>query len=198
MISKTGPLAIYEQQELDHILAHKARVKEAYNFFKDIGFIDKCKKFMTFNESTLDKLIETHDDSKLCEPEFSCYRQWWYPAPWERRSKVKLNTGLIHHLNTNPHHFQYYITYETKYNDGEKILKMPNEYILEMLCDWYSFSIKDNNLFGIFDWWEKENNKMILNTTTRNTIETCLSRLKTLLNKEVDKYNEGRIKNENN
>ena len=58
--------------------------------------------------------------------------------------------------------------------------------------------VKDNNLFGIFEWWEQEKDNMIFNTTTRNTIETCLSRLKTLLNKEVDKYNEGRIKNEDN
>lgn len=175
----TGPLAPYIQQEISHILGHKDRVKQSLQFFRDIGFIDKCKKLMPcLDEAKLDKLIEFHDNGKFEEPEFDGYRQWWYPAPGEKRSKQKLNNALLHHLHSSGHHWQYWCTYDTKYDDGVTILKMPCEYVLEMLCDWYSFSIKENNPMSIFSWYEDNKSDMFFHPTTRRLVEVLLIRLK--------------------
>ena len=65
-----------------------------------------------------------------------------------------------------------------------KALEMPKEYILEMICDWWSFSWKSDNLFEIFDWYKKNGPKMILHTNTRKTVEEILDKLRMKLEED--------------
>ena len=54
---------------------------------------------------------------------------------------------------------------------------MPFEYIIEMICDWWSFSWKSGNMTEIFDWYEKHKD-MKLNPETRKTVKDILAKMK--------------------
>ena len=55
---------------------------------------------------------------------------------------------------------------------------MPYEYVVEMICDWWSFSFKQGNLKEIFNWYENHKAKMILHENTRKLVEEILGRIK--------------------
>ena len=57
-------------------------------------------------------------------------------------------------------------------------MDMPYNYIVEMICDWWAFSWKDENLNEIFEWYEEHKEYMKLSDTTRHTVETILIRIK--------------------
>lgn len=60
---------------------------------------------------------------------------------------------------------------------------MPYQYVIEMICDWWSFSFNSDNLYEIFDWYEKHKG-MVLHEKTRALVEDILSRIKVELEKE--------------
>ena len=62
--------------------------------------------------------------------------------------------------------------------DGSKIFGglLPYKYIVEMICDWWSFSWNKNNLMEIFDFYNSHKNTMILHENTRAIVEEILSK----------------------
>lgn len=70
--------------------------------------------------------------------------------------------------------------------EGEILLDMPMEYIIEMICDWWSFSWKAGNLFEMFKWYEEHKNYIKLSTRTRNIVENILENIHYKLT-ELDK-----------
>ena len=50
--------------------------------------------------------------------------------------------------------------------EGEVFLNIPYNYIIEMICDWWSFSFKQNKLDEIFTWYNDHKKGMKLSTTT--------------------------------
>ena len=65
--------------------------------------------------------------------------------------------------------------------NGSVALDIPQQYIIEMICDWWSFSWMTGNLFEIFNWYEKHKDYMILSEETRTFVETFLARMKVIL-----------------
>ena len=61
---------------------------------------------------------------------------------------------------------------------------MPYKYIIEMICDWWSFSWNKGNLKEIFDWYDDHKNHMKLHKDTRKTVEEILNRIKEKLETE--------------
>lgn len=62
---------------------------------------------------------------------------------------------------------------------------MSYEYIIEMICDWRSFSHKVEKLTDIFGWYEKHKD-IKLGKETRKTVESILDAIKKKL-EELDK-----------
>ena len=58
---------------------------------------------------------------------------------------------------------------------------MPRRYVLEMICDWWAFSWSKDNLYEIFDWYEKHKGHMMLHEDTRDLVEEILSEIKAKL-----------------
>ena len=50
-------------------------------------------------------------------------------------------------------------------------------YIIEMICDWWSFSWKKGELLEIFDWYDSHLPNMKLSELTQNKVETILNRI---------------------
>ena len=56
---------------------------------------------------------------------------------------------------------------------------MPYNHILEMICDWWSFSWSKGDLTEIFKWYDAHKAHMKLGKKTRQTVEDILDRIRT-------------------
>lgn len=61
---------------------------------------------------------------------------------------------------------------------------MPDNYIIEMICDWWSFSWDKGKLDEIFDWYEEHKGYMKLSYSTREKVEDILERIFAMMMKQ--------------
>lgn len=125
--------------------------------------------------SELHNNVENHDKSKyeLFE-EYMPYDNYFYG---ERNDEVeeRFAYAWLHHIHKNPHHWQHWILNN---DDGTtKILDMPVVYIVEMICDWWAFSLKQNKPLEIISFYEKNKNNMMLSDKTRLIVESILDKI---------------------
>ena len=64
------------------------------------------------------------------------------------------------------------------FDDGTStVLDMDYPYIIEMICDWWSFSWERGDLYLIFDWYNTRKKGIRLSKKTRATVEDILAKL---------------------
>lgn len=171
-----------QQEYVDYIKKHILRVQKSFlkcfvplldkqmisEKISDEEFKDAIKKVAIS--------IEDHDASKFGDEEFDGYREKYYPTATEKsdpefeiRTKEKAENAWIHHYKSNWHHPKYWK------NDDETINDMSLEAIIEMICDWKSFSIDDEKS-DIREWYEKEafDEKAAMSDHTREIVEEIL------------------------
>ena len=127
-----------------------------------------------------------HDQSKWEKEEYDAYDAYFYGGRKTKEVKKTFNYAWLHHIHNNPHHWQYWVLINDDPEDGTVALDIPYRYAIEMICDWWSFSWSDGNLYEIFDWYNKHKDRMILSKNTRELVEDILDRIK----KKLDKNNE--------
>ena len=93
------------------------------------------------------------------------------------------NAWLLH-IHRNPHHWQHWVLINDDPKEGEIVLEMPYDYIIEMICDWWAFSWAQENLDEIFNWYEEHSKYMKLAPDTRKTVEDILSKIKAKLDED--------------
>ena len=149
----------------NYIVDHINEVKRQYEKYKEL--------FMELFPEVY--LIESHDQSKFSKAEFIPYLNRFYPAPGqEKNSDYEFNIGWLHHIHNNPHHPQYWVLNE----DGkEYIYDMPNEYLIEMICDWLAMGVKKKD--NIWDYWNTKGKDKKYSAKTRLKIEYIISKIKT-------------------
>ena len=156
----------YQKEYKDYIITHKARVMEFADWLED-----NCPE--VFEEVDVDvfwDLIEEHDNSKFSEEEFEPYAKKWH---LDGKKTREYELAWEHHWSNNEHHPEYW--------DGED---MPYIYILEMICDWGSFSIASGNMKELSDFYfnkainDPEKN---LSENTKTIIEDILSRIDSII-----------------
>lgn len=155
---------------------HKECVSSAFHWLRTHGIV-------MLNNYCMWKAIFDHDDSKFDEDEYDAYDKYFYG---EKTPEVKeaFDFAWLHHIHNNPHHWQYWVLINDEY-DGTKALMMPYNRVVEMICDWWSFSWKTGNLYEIFDWYESHKEQMILHKKTRELVEEILAGIRTELDKET-------------
>ena len=57
-------------------------------------------------------------------------------------------------------------------------MPIPYNYIIEMICDWWSFSWSNGNLNSIFVWYDSHKDTILMEEETRKTLESILKQLK--------------------
>lgn len=126
-----------------------------------------------------------HDLSKNDREEYDAYDQYFYG---EKTKQVKedFNYAWLHHIHNNPHHWQYWVLVNDEPEEGTIALDIPYKYVIEMICDWWSFSWKTGNLYEIFDWYESHKKHMILSKNTRELVEQILGQIKEKLDEQKD------------
>ena len=94
--------------------------------------------------------------------------------------------AFLHHLHNNPHHWQYWVLiHDSDESHKEEVLDMPYNYVVEMVCDWWSFSWmefwktgEEEQLLGVFAWYDDNKHSMKLSNATRYEVEYLLDSLR--------------------
>ena len=162
---------------------HKGNVAKAFNWIKenlpelivDMGTVDYEHQ-----------ICFLHDHSKSQSDEYEAYDAYFYGGNRSYQVVQNFNHAWVKHIHRNPHHWQHWILLNDDPNEGEIILDMPYNYILEMICDWWAFSWNKGNLREIFDWWNEHREWIKLSDKTRETVVYILSAIAKKLNELED------------
>lgn len=155
--------------------------------------IDNVQKAFKWLETNLPELVGPehnfvniieHDLSKYTSAEYMAYDLYFYSDVKADWIVERFNKAWLHHIHHNPHHWQHWVLIEDDGDEKFKALEMPYNYIIEMICDWWSFSWKKGDLNEIFEWYDKHEHRMKLGRYTRRTVEDILAEIKFKL-KEV-------------
>lgn len=126
-----------------------------------------------------------HDQSKNEPDEYDAYDAYFYGGNRSFEVVQEFRKAWLLHIHRNPHHWQYWVLINDDPEEGEIILDMPYNYIIEMICDWWSFSWAKGNLEEIFAWYDEHSKHMKLSENTRTTVEDILKQIKKKL-EELD------------
>ena len=161
--------ADYQKEYKEYVDAHKERVEEF-----SIWLLSNCPDlFENIDIEVFNDLIAEHDESKFSEEEFEPYAQKWFGDGKKTR---EYELAWEHHYMNNEHHPEYW--------DGED---MPYIYILEMICDWGSFSIASGNMKELSDFYftkAKADPEKNLSEATKEIIEDIISRIDSIIGRE--------------
>lgn len=135
-----------------------------------------------------------HDISKFYPSEFTPYANWFadkelakmrndvgtfamdyrdvqhqHIVDFITKRKECFQEAWLHHQRRNPHHWQYWLLHN---DDGtQTTLYMPEEYAVEMFCDWIAAGIVYSGKKDVIKWYGRNKDKIILNEYTRKFVE---------------------------
>lgn len=162
-----------------YLKEHIGNVKKAYDWL--CSHIPDVKRYMEGSEH----IILEHDHSKYLAKEYVAYDNYFYGGNRSFNVVRDFNDAWLHHIHHNPHHWQHWILIHD--DSPQEALFMPVCYVVEMICDWWSFSFKTGDLYEIFNWYEKHKDYMILHEKTRSIVENLLSSIRNELDIEKEK-----------
>ncbi len=132
-----------------------------------------------------------HDLSKLLPDEFIPYARYFYGTypDFEQAKRIlgyynykytkqgieqSFDYAWLLHQKRNRHHWQWWIL--PLDDGGNKLINMPNKYILEMICDWKGAgrAINGRKPNEVKIWYENNKKNIILNIDTRKKLELIL------------------------
>lgn len=119
-----------------------------------------------------------HDASKSKPDEYEAYDAYFYGGNRSYAVVQAFQRAWLLHIHRNPHHWQHWVLINDDPGEGEVLLEMPYNYIIEMICDWWAFSWAEGNLSEIFSWYDEHKDYIKLNPKTRETVEDILWELR--------------------
>lgn len=179
----------------NYLKNHKLNVTKAYNWIRE-NLPDLTDEDNFVEESSyygeLEEIIHQHDNSKYkkipdsenyydLKCEYDAYAEYFYGNQSED-NVFDFNQAWLSHIHSNPHHWQHWVLLNDEDEPQIQPLDMPYVFIVEMICDHWSFSWASEDLTEIFYWYESHKDKMMLSTKTRKTYENILFRIKEKLN----------------
>jgi len=116
-----------------------------------------------------------HDLSKFTPLEFYDYAEQFYG---DRQNIMGFLQAWLHHQNTNPHHWQWWVLrQEEAYPGNTEALPMPLSYVREMVADWFAASKAYNGKWpnpNDYTWYKAHRPKMHLHPITERQIARVL------------------------
>ena len=162
----TEDLNSYQEEYKNYIIEHKDQVRQFAEWLR--GKLPEL--FENIDLDLFNEMIQEHDDSKFSEEEFEPYAQRWHG---DKVKTLEYEEAWKHHWANNEHHPEFWL--------GED---MPYIYILEMLCDWGSFSIKSGNMKELSDFYyskARDDEEKNLSKNTKIIIEETLEKIDSVL-----------------
>lgn len=159
----------------EYLYQHKTSVSAAYIWLKTY----LPKSLIPDIDQYQYQICNMHDGSKSDQEEYNAYDLYFYGGNKSAKVVSDFKMAWLHHIHNNPHHWQYWMLH----NDDEPVecLLMPDNYIVEMICDWWSFSWIKADLEEIFSWYDEHKDNIMLHPDTREKVEQILSAMKTVL-----------------
>lgn len=182
----------------EYLTEHIKNVQKGYEWLKTNlpsvlshdNYIDESAYY-----GELDDIIAQHDKSKYLRIpdaenyyelacEYDAYAEYFYGKDKTKEIKEGFDRAWLAHIHANPHHWQHWILQTD--DEGVKLLDMPYVFLIEMICDWWSFSWKVNNLYEIFNWYEDHKKGIQLSDKTKQRVESILKALKSKIEEIED------------
>ena len=158
--------ADYQLENEKYINEHIERVQQFADWLKE----KVPELFDEVDIDVFDDLIKEHDESKFSEEEFEPYAQKWFNNSGKT---PEYEAAWKHHWMNNEHHPECWL--------GED---MPLIYILEMICDWGSFSIKSGDMRELSDFYytkARDDEEKNLSDNTKAIIEEIISKIDSII-----------------
>lgn len=152
---------------------HKENVRKAFQWLKT-----NLPELFEGSPSSEWQTVFDHDHSKSNDDEYGVYDAYFYGGNRSYAVVQAFDKAWLLHIHRNPHHWQYWVLNGDDPDKGEIVLEMPYNYIVEMICDWWSFSWMNGNLAEIFDWYDEHQAYIKFNPKTRQTVEDILWKLR--------------------
>lgn len=160
-----------------YLIQHRSNVAKGFKWIQD-----NIPGLLKMGTDDIGWQIEyAHDESKDFADEYGAYDAYFYGNNKSYAVVQEFNKAWLKHIHRNPHHWQYWVLINDDPNEGEIVLEMPYNYILEMICDWWAFSWNKGNLEEIFKWYDEHKDYMKLHDNTRKTVEFILANIKNKL-----------------
>lgn len=167
-----------------YLREHRVYVRKGFLWLVDnLPDIVDTDKINSYQES---KILYFHDKSKEKPDEYPAYDEYFYGNNRSAAVVAEYERAWLTHIHKNPHHWQYYILHCDDPREGVKVLDMPYHYIVEMICDWWSFSWKTGDLYEIFKWYDDRKEYIMLSERTRKTVNDIFNRIKQVLDEGGD------------
>ena len=165
------------RQYNEYLEKHKNGVKKAFEWIRN-----NLPEVLINNESNYEwQICYNHDTSKTEMDEYFAYDNYFYGGNRSYQVVQDFNKAWLTHIHRNPHHWQHWVLINNNPKEGEIIIDIPHLYIIEMICDWWSFSWNSGKLDEIFSWYDEHKDYMKLSDSTRKTVESILEQIKTKL-----------------
>ena len=165
----TEDLDGYQEENKKYILEHIDRVQQFADWLKE----KLPELFDEIDINVFDDLIKEHDASKFSEEEFEPYAQKWFNNSGKT---PEYEAAWTHHWMHNEHHPEFWL--------GED---MPYIYILEMICDWGSFSIASGDMMELSNYYfseARDDEEKNLSDNTKIIIEEILEKINSVIGGE--------------
>ena len=160
---------------------HKSNVKKGFDWIRD-NIPDLINTGFDFEW----QIGLNHDQSKTEQDEYNAYDAYFYGGNRSFSVVQDFKKAWLLHIHRNPHHWQYWILINDDPDEGTLIMDMPDNYIIEMICDWWAFSWSKGNLNEIFKWYDDHKEYIKLSIKTRQKVEDILYQIRKKLDEKAE------------
>lgn len=162
---------------------HKANVKKGFEWIRE-HIPDILQGDFDYEW----QICLNHDHSKTEPDEYEAYDAYFYGGNRSFDVVQNFNKAWLLHIHRNPHHWQHWVLINDEPNEGEIIIQIPINYIVEMICDWWAFSWSKGDLTEMFSWYEERKNYIKMHKNTRKTVEDIFAKIKEALNNDLSHH----------
>lgn len=164
---------------------HRINVGKGFSWIQD-NLPELLKGY--YNDELTKQICYDHDASKNELDEYTAYDKYFYGGNRSYEVVEDFRMAWLLHIHRNPHHWQYWVLINDDPGEGETIMDMPHNYIIEMICDWWAFSWISGELDEIFNWYDQHKAYIKLSDKTRKAVEDILAKIKDKLNERRSEY----------
>lgn len=154
----------------------EAGTEYLYSLMRHINFVREAGRKIGVPENQL----VCHDESKFTEWEFPHYARKFHGANDDPEGFAR---AWLHHENSNPHHWGYWIPRSGKY--AGQPLEMQHYYALEMVADWMGANMAYQNTWDMTEWLNENFMKIRLHPNTRLGVANILNEIGYLVSYDV-------------
>lgn len=171
-----------------YLVEHRDNVKKAYEWLAKY-----LPHLVEGSECLLENPNYIHDYSKDKDNEYDAYDHYFYGVDEdeeeelsEHRIQCDFDRAWMLHIHRNPHHWQYWTVFNDNQDEGYTCVEMPMQHMIEMICDWWSFSFKKGDLYEIFNWYRDRKHHIRLHEWTRYLLEHVLEEIREELDRQYE------------